>query len=180
MVSAASCVIHNVSPSNTAHQRTNAAPRASRAAVPLEQTEAGAEQEAAQRHHGRRPLHLMDHRDRHGPSTYGVRMHVCVMFGPFPCHCQTEVPSSSRNTSYVNVPTGLFALLDVIFIAVNGGHTLGFAFVLLVPSINYVVFPVVQGRNSRRLKLYDRNTKLKTATTLWTRGWAPEKSRLRK
>ena len=85
-----------------------------------------------------------------------------------------------RKTSYVNVPTGLFALLDVIFIAVNGGHTLGFAFVLLVPSINYVVFPVVQGRNSKRLKLYDRNTKLKTATTLWTRGCAPERSRLRK
>ena len=79
----------------------------------------------------------------------------------------------------MNIPTGLFALLDVIFIAVNGGHTLGFAFVLLVPSINYVVFPVVQGRNSIRLK-YDQNTKLGMATTLWTRGCAPEKSRLSK
>ena len=48
---------------------------------------------------------------------------------------------------------GLFGLLDVVVFMVAKGDNdhaaLGFAFILLLPSINYVVFPVVQGPDSK-------------------------------
>ena len=74
--------------------------------------------------------------------------------------CLSNKPKLARSKKRRNVITavghftswiteiGLFGLLDALFIAVKGGHTLGFAFILLVPSINYVIFPVVQGGNS--------------------------------
>ena len=78
--------------------------------------------------------------------------------------CLSNKPKLARTKKRRNVITavghftswiteiGLFGLLDVLFMAAKGDHALGFAFVLLVPSINYVVFPVVQILSSENLR----------------------------